>query len=399
MKHAISMELKMVKTDPGDADISITKVKEEPLDSDVDFLTDADKSDEFWNTDNLVSHNQISKHGSSSDNSLISSPDAPVNQSCFDSNTRSDTSVIPQEILTISDTSQHALSLTHKPQVTSENCLGRANIGQQSFVSNGDQMINMPPCVSVGGSSGVVSVGGSAGRQPLNHQPQMSMGGSNRGQATTHQQRMSMGGSNEGLTLNPQLRVSMGGSDGELTATPQPRMSMGASSVGLTTIPQPRVSMGGSDGGLTTIPQSCVAIGDSKWGLSTIPQPYVSEPRKGSTTNIFTFTPSPVTQFLSSTPSVRNTTDTNSGRQPRDTTMNLNGSQPVNSVKAESVSQQAQYSHNTPAPQMDATNQLNLPLAAADQDMKEAVDKIIEAGKCLQLLNYRVSLLISNVHF
>ncbi|XP_060558904.1 nuclear receptor ROR-beta-like [Ruditapes philippinarum] len=107
--------------------------------------------------------------------------------------------------------------------------------------------------------------------------------------------------------------------------------------------------------------------------------------------NSLVFTPSPVTQFLSTTPNIEN-------KHPRETKMNHKVPSPMNITQnmhlSSSVPQQTVYSPTSTTPTR-ASPVENKPidqnnLLGSFKTMTDFINKIIDAGKCLQLLNYRV---------
>ncbi|XP_045168098.2 uncharacterized protein LOC123531312 [Mercenaria mercenaria] len=111
----------------------------------------------------------------------------------------------------------------------------------------------------------------------------------------------------------------------------------------------------------------------------------------GPSGNSLVFTPSPVTQFFSTAPRNENKQYVSSNQQPRDNQANHKVPAPIDTT------QNINQASATPQPILYSPTSTTAPHGNNEgmgqgsfQNMTEFISKIIEAGKCLQLLNYRV---------
>lgn len=282
VKHAISMELKQVKTDGGPD--PYMKIKEEPVDTSPDFLTDNNKSNDFpfWDQD---SNSQMdSFNGSSTCDTMVMS--AP-------------SSVVPQSTPTTVTWSRSGSDVSADP-----------------ISSSNEASLPVPNTALM---SGGISVNGQlyAGTLPLHTDKQMSIGTPN----------------------GKQLPVLQSHTSYEVTD------------------------------------RSPVA----------------------SLANSLVFTPSPVTQFLSTMPRNDNTPK-NLSPGSGNTSPSFRKPEPLDATQLGNMSQgmpqSFQYSPtSTTSPggsQLVTSQTQHIKIGSSYLTMTEFISKIIEAGKCLQLLNYRV---------
>lgn len=145
-------------------------------------------------------------------------------------------------------------------------------------------------------------------------------------------------------------------------------------------------SMGSSNETSLSAPQSHMPYG----GPNRVPA-------VAAVANSLVFTPSPVTQFLSTT-SRSETTQKYTSRDTKNVSFNMREPDSIDVTQTNGISQgmpqSMQYSPtSTTSPggtTLTSSQSKEIQIGNSTITMKEFINKIIEAGKCLQLLNYRV---------
>lgn len=149
-------------------------------------------------------------------------------------------------------------------------------------------------------------------------------------------------------------------------------------------------SMGTSNETSLTAPQSHMPYG----GPTRVPV-------VAAVANSLVFTPSPVTQFLSTT-SRSETTQKYTSQVTKNMSPNMREPDSIDVTQVNGIShgipQSMQYSPtSTTSPggtSVTSPQSKDIQIGNSNMTMKEFINKIIEAGKCLQLLNYRVRYLL-----